>query len=784
MAVPPDRQFLERLRQRKIVQWTVAYLSAAWLTLQVVDILGKQFGWSVGLQQSVTALLGAGLVATLILAWYHGEKGAQRVRGLELALLAALFAGAALVVAYIQRGELAAARPLVIEGLVLDPLAIAVTPFVPATADTALSRLGLDLVITVSATLDGVGELRTVDALTMLAQANTSALPLPLADARALAHRLGAGRVLHGGLAHAGERVRLDAALYDVAASRPLARVSVIGEAHDVGALTDSLTLGLVRALGQAHAPDLATTAALRTGSVSALRAYLEGEHALARGDFEHAVHAYDRAFTADSTFWFAYWRSLYPRVYEGSGRDSAVYARIVANAHTLPDRDRVLIEAALEPSLVQQRRILEDATRRFPTYWPVWYEYANLLVHWTPYLGTGYADARLALERVVALNPAFAPAWEHLFWTLVSQRDAPAAEAALARIEAFVAPGSRWFSRELIDHHYAALVQLIRADDAYAVAQVRADAAAMAGAAPPYPPAEIGATVLLSYGLPRGQLALSKELLPLASSTRAAAAQWMGMMWAWAGRGAWDSAAVAAAQWVRLSENPRAPLVAYGLFTAGTALGLVSAADALQHRPDAAPAAATGAPAELAWLDGVLAAVRGDAAALARARTALSGGGSPFTAQLDASLAAFELHAHGDARAAAAALRDLEHDIAERRLFARFAVLHPFMPTVHRVVAARALAAVGENVDAARLLAWHEAVLPGVPPMELANKMVGAVALVDRGQLAEALGRGDEAAAHYTEFLRRYDLPTAAALPLVVSARRELQRLDAAQHR
>ena len=52
----------------------------------------------------------------------------------------------------------------------LSASVLAVLPFAPATGDTALIRLGRDLASTVSASLDGVGDIRTVDRLTVLAQ--------------------------------------------------------------------------------------------------------------------------------------------------------------------------------------------------------------------------------------------------------------------------------------------------------------------------------------------------------------------------------------------------------------------------------------------------------------------------------------------------------------------------------------------------------------------------------------------------------------------------------------
>jgi hypothetical protein len=81
---------------------------------------------------------------------------------------------------------------------------IAVMPFAPATTDTALARLGRDLVVTLSTTLDGIAGGRTVDALTVLAQVRSSEQVPSLRGAAELSRRLGAKSLLHGTLVRVG----------------------------------------------------------------------------------------------------------------------------------------------------------------------------------------------------------------------------------------------------------------------------------------------------------------------------------------------------------------------------------------------------------------------------------------------------------------------------------------------------------------------------------------------------------------------------------------------------
>jgi uncharacterized membrane protein (UPF0136 family) len=81
---------LQRLKERKLVQWAVAYLAGAFVVFQGVEVMAEPWGISPALQRSIHVLLLIGLFITLVLAWYHGEKGQHRVGGFELLLLAAL----------------------------------------------------------------------------------------------------------------------------------------------------------------------------------------------------------------------------------------------------------------------------------------------------------------------------------------------------------------------------------------------------------------------------------------------------------------------------------------------------------------------------------------------------------------------------------------------------------------------------------------------------------------------------------------------------------------------
>jgi hypothetical protein len=83
---------LQRLKKRKLVQWALTYLAGAWVSLEVVDLVGDIWALPEVIPQVATVVLVVGFFAVLVLAWYHGEKGRQKVSGAELLLIAVLLA--------------------------------------------------------------------------------------------------------------------------------------------------------------------------------------------------------------------------------------------------------------------------------------------------------------------------------------------------------------------------------------------------------------------------------------------------------------------------------------------------------------------------------------------------------------------------------------------------------------------------------------------------------------------------------------------------------------------
>lgn len=83
---------------RTMGHWTLAYLAASWLILQLMDVLCEIWGWSLQVQRIVCMALALGLLPALVLAWFHGEQGRQQVTVCEALLVGALLFGSGWVI--------------------------------------------------------------------------------------------------------------------------------------------------------------------------------------------------------------------------------------------------------------------------------------------------------------------------------------------------------------------------------------------------------------------------------------------------------------------------------------------------------------------------------------------------------------------------------------------------------------------------------------------------------------------------------------------------------------
>ncbi|HEY7635825.1 MAG TPA: serine/threonine-protein kinase [Gemmatimonadales bacterium] len=665
------------------------------------------------------------------------------------------------------------------EGVAPQASVLAVLPFAPSVSDTTLARLGRDLAGTVSASLDGVGEIRAIDRLTILAQTRDRDTPLTVQEGARLGRRLGARSVVAGSLARQGRSVRLDCGLYSTDSLVALARVTVIGPADSLGALTDSLTWKLLGEIWRRGTPPTPTLGAITTRSVTALRAYLDGEQQLIAGEADRAMTSYHRAIEADSNFWFAYFRAANPAGWYEGPLDSTLERIYLAHKSAFPRREQLLMEAATPRKGTMWRFArMRELVQQYPDYWPGWWVLGDALVHGGGIVGEPMSEARFALERTVELNPNLLYGWGHLGWAYQQARDTAGLRRVVRTLQHLNA-GPVFTRNEGTNHLllFRLILALYTGSDSakYLLDTLyRTDLAQLAAT---------GSTpfaynfALLGAGYPAVQIEFNRHLLHHGLPPSEASAHLEYIAMGWAQRGAWDSSLSTMEEVGRLGviDDTSTALSAYRLAVTGAWLGALPAARAARVRRAAARLIRPGDSSrrgELAYLDGILAATQRDPRALAGARAALAGPESNG-AILERSLAAFDLALTGDRKAAGSKLAELEWQLADRG--GGDLEAHPYRRAISRLAASEWLLAAGDTTQALRLLAWHEAITVPVP-----EKFVFApFAYLTKARVAEARGQSEAARYNYGQFLVRYDRPLPPQKGLVLDARAALQRLN-----
>ena len=302
---------LNRFRERKLVQWALAYLAGAWLLLQVLDLLSDAFGWPAGAQQIAIVLLAVGFFAALVLAWYHGEKGQQRVSGPELLMLSALLVIAGGVVWLIGRGDAEASGTITARAGAVPGQA---TPASTLTAERSIAVLPFDnlseskeneyfsdgITDEILTTLANVGELRVISRTSVMQYKGTSK---PL---RQIASELGVAHILEGSVQRSGNQVRITAQLIDAKADVHLWAQRYDRPLKDVFAVQSEIAQEIAAALQTELSPaERRRIEAQPTENLAAYDLYLRGRELYNqdREANETAIELFKQALRLDSTF-------------------------------------------------------------------------------------------------------------------------------------------------------------------------------------------------------------------------------------------------------------------------------------------------------------------------------------------------------------------------------------------------------------------------------------------------------------------------------------------------
>ena len=326
--------FLLRLRQRKLVQWVLAYIAFAFALIQVLDVIAQRFRWPDQIEKLLIFALAIGFVVALILAWYHGERGAQKVSGTEIAILALLLAigggllwgygrtsshpavtGAARDAAALKQhpASMAPARAIPIPAK-----SIAVLPFENLSEDkgNAYFADGMqDLILT---KLADIGDLKVIS------RTSTAKYESHPDNLKVIAQQLGVAAILEGSVQKAGNQVLINVQLIDAQSDNHLWAESYTRTLDNIFGVEGEVAQKVADALkAKLTSTEQQNVTAIPTQNTAAYNWYLKADYQAHKAfdaqdgaEFELAESDYRKAIALDPGFalaraQLAYWQMV-----------------------------------------------------------------------------------------------------------------------------------------------------------------------------------------------------------------------------------------------------------------------------------------------------------------------------------------------------------------------------------------------------------------------------------------------------------------------------------------
>jgi len=406
--------FFSELKQRRIVQIVASYAVSGWVATSVVGALVERGLLPELAYRLALVLFVGGFAASVVMGWYHGEKGHQRAPALEIWVLALIVLATGWFGVRTWRTTQAAVRAqatLAQGGLNLRRVAVLYFRDLSRAGDLGYLADGLT-----EALIDRVGEVGGLTVISRDGAAQVRDAEIPLDSIGTL---LSAGILIDGSVERRGEIVRVGISLVDGDSGAELQRASVERPADDLLGLQDQLTDEVVDFLRGALGEEISVREArLGTTDVQAWTAFLRAQRA--RRDAEAILREGDaqgfmrETGLADSLFAAA--GALDPAWPAPSAYRAMVSSRWgELSARESPVEGREHLERALE---------LADASIALDARYAVAHQVRGTVQYLRWALGLAadpteadaiFQDAKEELEKATELDPKLAAAWNIL---------------------------------------------------------------------------------------------------------------------------------------------------------------------------------------------------------------------------------------------------------------------------------------------------------------------------------------------------------------------------------
>jgi TolB-like protein len=311
----------ERIKEHKILQWTLAYLGAALALAHGADLLGHAYHWPEIAQRLLLGVLIVALPLVLMLAWYHGHKGLKRVGAGELMIASILLViGAGLLIVLVRepRNE-APTRTAISSKTSASPNAATPVTALPGVSLAVLPFVDMSPEHNQEYFSDGLSEevlnqLAQIKELRVTGRTSSFSFKGKNEDLRIIGEKLGVNLLLEGSVRKSDKHLRVTAQLINAADGTHLWSHSYDSELTDVFAVQEQIAMEVAQALSISLDVGEMSRAKGGTTNVDAYDKYLRARTLLdqfGRQELLQSAQLYREALALDPNFARA-WSGLY----------------------------------------------------------------------------------------------------------------------------------------------------------------------------------------------------------------------------------------------------------------------------------------------------------------------------------------------------------------------------------------------------------------------------------------------------------------------------------------
>ena len=432
---------LNRLRQRKIVEWALAYLAGAWLLMQLVEVLSGRWPLPLALQRGVDILLLVGFFVALTIAWYHGEKGRQNVTGPELLILAVLLLIAGALLSLLEPIEDLPQEDSdsFVETTITAGAGhgIAVLPFRNLSGDAEQDYFVFGMHEALITSLSHIGGLKVISRTSVMRYAESN---LPIGQ---IANELKVDSVIEGSVNTVGDQVRITVQLIDGATDDHIWAEEYDRDLRDVLVLMSQVAESVADQVEVSLAPeDAALLHAAKPVDPVLLDLFLRARYAMATltpAGVEQALEYFERAIEIDQNYAPAWAGMSGVQVVAG-------YIGITPARETIAAAEQSALKAIeLDPTISESHTSLG----------------------WVRLIQFDWAEARDSFQRALEINPNDVNAL-HGFGDYLTITGSPDDGLAFVRRSTENDPFSSMWGQALVAHYFMAR----RYEDAIAEAE------------------------------------------------------------------------------------------------------------------------------------------------------------------------------------------------------------------------------------------------------------------------------------------------------------------------